>query len=496
MEQNARATFGTKLGIIAATAGSAVGLGNIWRFPSQTAQDGGAIFVFVYIACVAFFGVPIVLAEFVLGRAGKANSAGAYRNLAPKKKFHLFGYFSILVAFLIMGFYMVVSGWTLEFLWLSLTGELGKTQDFAALFDKILNDAETQIFWMVAFTLVTAGIVAFGVKKGIELASKFMMPLLFFVLIVLCVRAITLPGAGAGLKYLFAPSLENAASAGTRILTDALGQCFFSLSVGMGCLMTYASYFKKDVKLTKTAGTMATLDTSVALLAGVMIFPTAFALTANPETMVETLKTGGPGLVFIAVPQLLQSLPAAQLWSVFFFVLLVLASLTSTISLLEVITAFVHEEVRITLPKKIRLLAQKKSAGSASENSCRNANAEETVLRQEYRIARPFAVLIISLGVIALGCLCAFSLGSGSTLKIFGMSFFDFLDFLTAKLMMPIGGIFISVFAGWVLDKKILATELASAGTCSVRFFKFYSFVLRFIAPAGILIMFVAGLAG
>jgi len=176
--------------------------------------------------------------------------------------------------------------------------------------------------------------------------------------------------------------------------------------------------------------------------------------------------------------------------------LLVLASLTSTISLLEVITAFVHEEVRITLPKKIRLLAQKKSAGSASENSCRNANAEETVLRQEYRIARPFAVLIISLGVIALGCLCAFSLGSGSTLKIFGMSFFDFLDFLTAKLMMPIGGIFISVFAGWVLDKKILATELASAGTCSVRFFKFYSFVLRFIAPAGILIMFVAGLAG
>jgi len=208
---------------------------------------------------------------------------------------------------------MVVSGWTLEFLWLSLTGELGKTQDFAALFDKILNDAGTQIFWMVAFTLGTAGIVAFGVKKGIELASKFMMPLLFFVLIVLCVRAITLPGASAGLKYLFAPSLENAASAGTRILTDALGQCFFSLSVGMGCLMTYASYFKKDVKLAKTAGTMATLDSSVALLAGVMIFPTAFALTANPETMVETLKTGGPGLVFIAVPQLLQSLPAAQL---------------------------------------------------------------------------------------------------------------------------------------------------------------------------------------
>lgn len=493
MEQNARASFGTKLGIIAATAGSAVGLGNIWRFPSQTAQDGGAIFVFVYIACVAFFGVPIVLAEFILGRAGKANSAGAYRNLTPKKNFHFFGYFSILVAFLIMGFYMVVAGWTLEFLWLSVDGELGKTQDFAALFTQILNNPSKQIFWTIVFTLSTAGIVAFGVKKGIELASKLMMPLLFLVLIVLCVRAVTLPGATAGLKYLFEPSLENAASAGTRILTDALGQCFFSLSVGMGCLMTYASYFKKDVKLAKTAGTMAALDTSVALLAGVMIFPAAFALTANPESIVETLKTGGPGLVFVAVPQLLQSLPAAQLWSIFFFVLLVLASLTSTISLLEVITAFVHEEARITLPKKIHFL-RKKTAGT-TENPA-DGNASEAILRQEYRIARPFAALAISLGVIALGVFCAFSLSEGSSLKIFGMSFFDFLDFLTAKLMMPIGGIFISVFAGWVLDKKILVAELAGTGTCSIRFFKFYSFVLRFIAPAGILIMFVAGLAG
>lgn len=481
MDQKVRVTFGTKLGIIAATAGSAVGLGNIWRFPSQTAQDGGAIFVFVYLACVAFFGMPIVLAEFILGRAGKANSAGTYRNLAPGKKFHYFGYFAIIAAFLIMGFYMVVSGWTMEYLALSITGELGRTQDFAALFDQLRNSPGTQIFWMAVFMISTAGIVAFGVKKGIELASKLMMPLLFLVMIILCVRAVTLPGAGEGLTYLFAPNLENARSAGARILTDALGQSFFSLSVGMGCLMTYASYFGKDVRLAKTAGTMATLDTSVALLAGVMIFPAAFALTTDPGSMVETLKTGGPGLVFIAIPQLLQSLPAAQLWSIFFFLLLVLASLTSTISLLEVITAFVHEEVRVTLPKPIRL---------------RKSATENTVLHQEYRIARPFAVTVISAGVIFLGVLCSYSLGADTSLVIFGLNFFDFLDYITAKLMMPIGGIFISLFAGWYLDKKILAAELSNAGTIPLRFFKTYRFILRFVAPVGIAVVLVCGLIG
>lgn len=481
MDQKVRVTFGTKLGIIAATAGSAVGLGNIWRFPSQTAQDGGAIFVFVYLACVAFFGIPIVLAEFILGRAGKANSAGTYRNLAPGKNFHYFGYFAIIAAFLIMGFYMVVSGWTLEYLMLSVTGELGRTQDFNGLFNQLRNNPGTQIFWMIVFTLGTAGIVAFGVKKGIELASKLMMPLLLLVMIILCIRAVTLPGAGEGLSYLFAPNLENARSAGTRILTDALGQSFFSLSVGMGCLMTYASYFGKDVRLTKTAGTMATLDTLVALLAGAIIFPAAFALTTDPASMVQTLKDGGPGLVFIAIPQLLQSLPAAQVWSVFFFILLVLASLTSTISLLEVITAFVHEEVRVTLPKRIRL---------------HTSQPAETVLHQQYRIARPFAVTVISIGIITLGIFCAYSLGEKSSLTVFGMNFFDFLDFITAKLMMPIGGIFISLFTGWYLDKKILAAELSNAGTIPLRFFKTYRFILRFIAPLGITVVLVYGLIG
>ncbi len=487
MSETTRATFGTKLGIIAATAGSAVGLGNIWRFPSQTAQDGGAFFVFVYLACVAFFGVPIVLAEFMLGRAGKANTARVYRNLAPDGWFHIFGFFAITAAFLIMGFYMVVAGWTLEYLWLSLAGTLSSTNDFGALFSSLTNDAGTQIFWMVIFVLATGGIVAFGVKKGIEFASKLMMPLLLLVLIVLCVRALTLPGAGAGLAYLFAPNIAAAKDAGLRVLTDALGQCFFSLSVGMGVLMTYASYFGRNVRLVKTAGTMASLDTSVALLAGVVIFPAAFALAAHPETMTETLKAGGPGLVFITIPQLLQSLPASEMWSAFFFLLLVLASLTSTISLFEVITAFVHEEVRVTLPKKIFL--PKKSDCDALANPRGNAT-----LRCEYHITRPAAAVAISVLVIVLGVFCACSLAEDSSLRIFGMSFFDFLDFLTAKLMMPIGGIFISLFAGWRLDKKILEAEYTNAGTLSLRFFKAYRFLLRWIAPVGITAVLVCGL--
>lgn len=477
MEHTPRVTFGTKLGIIAATAGSAVGLGNIWRFPSQVAQDGGAIFVFIYLACVAFFGIPIVIAEFILGRAGKANSAGAYRNLAPNRKFYLAGYLPIFAAFIISGFYMVVAGWTLEYLSYAIFGKLTPETDFSALFSALLNNASAQIMWMVIFVLGTAGIVAFGVKKGIELASKLMMPLLFIVLIILCIRAVTLPGAGEGLAYLFAPNIENAKSAGTRIFMDALGQSFFSLSVGMGCLMTYASYFGRDIRLVKSASTMAVLDTGVAILAGAIIFPAAFALSTQPETMVETLKAGGPGLVFIAVPQLLQALPGAQLWSILFFLLLVLASLTSTISLLEVITAFIHEEVRITLPKRIR--------SKASESS---------VLHQHYKITRQAAVLIISAGIIIIGVCSALSLGENSSLKIFGMTLFDFLDYVTAKLMIPISGIFVSIFTGWYLDKKILAAELTNDGALPLRFFKTYSFTLRYIVPIGIAGVLIYGL--
>lgn len=484
MEKTAatRATFGSKLGILAATAGSAAGLGNIWRFPSQTAQDGGAIFFLIYLACVIFFGAPVVLAEFITGRAGQANTLRVYKKLAPGKKFHLFGFFAMAAAFLILGFYMVVSGWTLYYLVLSLAGTLGQTADFGALFGELANDAPKQIAFMLIFIVATAGIIAGGVKKGIELSSKLMMPLLIVVMLVLAARALTLDGAGAGLVYLFEPNLENAASAGPRILTDALGQCFFSLSVGMGALMIYASYFKKDVNLPRMAASMSVLDTAIAVLAGVIIFPAAFALApaADAGTLVETLKTGGPGLVFIELPRLLQALPGAQLWSILFFLLLALAALTSAMSIFEVVTAFIHEEFRFTLAKKI---APSPTSG------------EERYFHQEYRLSRPFSAIIVAVGITIFGILSACSLGDDSVLKFFGMTFFDLLDFVTAKILLPVGGIFISLFVGWYLDKKMLADELAGTGRLSVPFFKVYSFLLRWVTPIGIAVLLVAGLA-
>lgn len=487
MENSAkRATFATKLGILAATAGSAVGLGNIWRFPSQTAQDGGAIFFFIYIACVVFFGAPVVLAEFITGRAGKANASRAYKNLAPGKKFYLFGIFSTLTAFLILGYYMVVSGWTFYYLYLALTGTLSHTTNFEALFQDLVNDAPAQIASMAAIVIFSAGIVAFGVKKGIELSSKLMMPLMLGVMFVLCVRALTLPGAGEGLAYLWKPNFENAASAGTRIFTDALGQSFFSLSLGMGVLMVYASYFKKEVSLVRTTGLMAGLDTAIAVLAGIVIFPAAFALADDPGTMVETLKTGGPGLVFIAIPKLLQVLPAAGLWSLLFFLLLALAALTSAISLFEVVTAYIHEEFRFTLPKKI--------VPAPAADGAPDGNAEPRIFRQEYRFSRPFSVMIVSVGVIILGVLSACSLGENSQVTLFGRTFFYWLDCLSAKILLPSGGIFISLFVGRYLDEKLLRGELASAGPVSDRFFKAYRFILRWIAPTGIAVVLICGL--
>lgn len=486
MSPSKRATFATKLGIIAATAGSAVGLGNIWRFPSQTAQDGGAVFVLIYLACVAFFGIPIVLAEFLLGRAGKANTAGIFRNLAPGKKFHIFGYFSVILALFIIGFYIVVAGWTLEYLWLALSGNLSAETDFAATFGSLVNDGQTQIVCLIVFALVNALIVAGGIRKGIELASKLMMPLLGIVMVILCIRAVTLPGAGEGLVYLFAPNFENVKNTGAQIFMDALGQSFFSLSVGTGCLMTYASYFKRDVNLAKTAGTMAALDTGIAILAGVIIFPAAFALSVDPSSTVEALKTGGPGLVFITIPQLLQSLPFAQFWSILFFLLLVLASLTSTISMLEIITAFIHEEVRIKLPKPLQVFGVRDADNDVGDHL-------PALKKDQFRISRPVAAIGITIGVIALGSVCALSLEENSSIALFGMSAFDLLDYISAKLMMPLGGIFISLFAGWYLDKKILAAELSNNGKLSMGFFKAYSFILRYIVPVGIMIVLVYG---
>ncbi|MDI9625575.1 MAG: sodium-dependent transporter [Bacteroidota bacterium] len=445
MENIKRVTFTSKIGVVAAAAGSAVGLGNIWRFPSQTADGGGAIFIFVYIACILFFGIPVMMSEFIIGRSARANTAGAFHILAPGTQWKWIGRLGVLTGFIIMGFYMVVAGWTLIYFLQSITGNLHTVNDFSIHFTNILNDPLKQSVWMIVFSFLTSFFILSGVRKGIEKSAKIFMPILFLLLIILAIRSITLEGAIQGLNFLFKPNMEHVKQ---TVFLDAMGQAFFSLSIGMGCLITYGSYFNKSINLTKTAVQVSILDTLVAVLSGVIIFPAAFALTSSPDTIVDELVTGGPGLLFITIPELLNQMPASMAWSALFFCLLALAALTSTISLMEVVTVYLFEE---------------------------------------YKISRRKSTIFVTLGVIILGIISSYS-----------SVFFNILDMASAKYMLPIGGLFISIFVGWYLKQQLVTAQITNEGELrfGVGFIKFYIFLLRFIAPIAILSIFVYGLTG
>lgn len=440
---NNRIKFASKLGLIAAAAGSAVGLGNIWRFPSQVADGGGAIFILLYIGCILFFGIPLMMGEFIIGRSGRANVSGSFEKLAPGTSWKWVGRLGVLTGFLIMGFYMVVCGWTMEYIVQSVSGQLMTTDNFADNFNSLLQNPIRQIVWMVFFTILTAFFILSGVKRGIEQSAKILMPLLFLILVVLGIRSVTLSGSAEGLAFLFKPNLDTVKP---TIFLDAMGQAFFSLSIGMGCMTTYGSYFRDDSNLRQTAVQVSLLDTLVAVLAGIVIFPAAFALAQTPDTIVPSLVAGGPGLLFITIPELFNQLPFSSLWAALFFVLLAIAALTSTISLMEVVTSYLHEE---------------------------------------YDMLRRNAVTFIAMGVAVLGVMSSIS-----------PQFFDILDYASAKIMLPLGGLFISIFVGWYLDRKITVAQLTNEGTLSVsvRFLKLYIFILKYIAPIAIVAIFVYGI--
>ncbi len=435
-EKTPRAIFASRIGMIAAAAGSAVGLGNIWRFPSETASGGGALFILVYLGCILFLGIPVLMAEFMVGRAAHANASRAFKHLAPKTPWHLVGMLGIVTGFLILGFYFVVCGWTLVYIIDSIRGALQNVQDVPGYFNSLVQDPTKQIIYTVIFTLLTAFFVMSGVKKGIEKSAKVLMPLLFLLLIVLAVRSVTLEGAIEGVKFLFKPSLDNMKP---TIFLDAMGQSFFSLSIGMGAMLTYGSYFRRDVSLGKTAIQVALLDTLVAVLAGVVIFPSAFAI--NPD--LTALMKGGPGLIFITLPGLFQQMPLSMLWSALFFILLAVAALTSAISILEPAAAYFHEE---------------------------------------FHLSRRTGTLIATAGALVLGVLCCYS-----------MRFFDALDFATAKFMLPLGGMLISLFVGWYLQRRVVEAELTNDGQHPVSrtVLSIYIFILRFVAPLAIFVIFL-----
>ena len=448
MATNNRANFGTKLGVILASAGSAVGLGNIWRFPYMTGEYGGAAFILTYLGCVLLFGAPIMMAEFLIGRRSRSNTARAYQKLAPGTPWRWVGRMGVLAGFLILSYYSVVAGWTLEYIVDAAVGNFADKgpADFVQFYNSFVSNPWLPVVWTIVFLAGTHLIIVKGVEKGIERSSKVMMPALFVLLLILAVCAILLPGSGRGIEFLLKPDFSKVDGS---VLLAAMGQAFFSLSLGMGCLCTYASYFKSDTNLPRTAFSVAIIDTAVAILAGVIIFPAAFAVGIQPDS--------GPGLLFVTLPNVFQqafgNVPfIAALLAVMFYILLALAALTSTISLHEVVTAYLHEEFNLSRGKAARLVTG---------------------------------------GCIVLGTLCSLSLGLGRDYTLFGMTLFDLFDFVTAKLMLPLGGFFISLFTGWFLDKQIVHEELTNRGTLRLQIYGLVIFLLKFVAPIGIAFVFI-----
>ncbi len=443
-----RVNFGSRIGAILAAAGSAVGLGNVWRFPYETGNHGGAAFILVYLGCVFIFGLPIMIAEFTIGRRSKACTGGAYDALAPGTLWKWVGYLGVLTGFLILGYYSVVAGWTLEYIWQALAGGFaGKSsEDYVVMFQDFSQHPFRPLLWLFVILFITHWVVVKGVKDGIEKSSKIMMPLLFILIVLLAACSISLPGSEKGLEFLLRPDFSKVTP---DVFLGAMGQAFFSLSLGMGCLSTYASYFGKKTNLGQTAMSVGLIDTFVAVLSGLIIFPAAFSVGIQPDA--------GPSLIFITLPNVFQQAFAgvpllAAVCSAAFYVLLALAAITSTISLHEVSTAFLHEKFRFT---------------------------------------RSRAAVLVTSGAMLVGVVSSLALGEWSAFRICGLNMFDALDFLTAKIMLPVGGMFAALFVGWIIRKDIVKGEVTNYGTLRAPYYPVYRFILRFVAPVGILLIFV-----
>lgn len=446
MSETTRENFGSRVGAVLAAAGSAVGLGNIWRFPIETGQNGGAAFIIIYIACVLLLGIPIMMSEFVIGRHTHTNTAGAFRKMAPGTSWKWVGRLGVLSGFVILSYYSVVAGWTAEYTVLAVSNSFaGKTTaDFPTIFADFVSNPWKSVMWMAAFMVVTHIIVVRGVKSGIEKFSKVMMPALFVIIVVLAICSVMLPGASEGLEFLLKPDFSKITGS---VVLNAMGQAFFSLSLGLGCLCTYASYFRSDTDMGKTALNVSIIDTFVAIMSGFIIFPAVF----NAGYTLDSSDIG-PSLLFITLPnvfgQAFGGMPAlAYGVSVLFYFLLVVAALTSTISMHEVVTAYVSEE---------------------------------------FGMRRRKAAVVVTLACSTVGVVCALSFGPFEGVRIFGMGIFDLLDYIASNIFLPVGGMLIAIFTGWYLDKKLVSDEITNYGVLKAPYLKVVFFVLRYIAPVAI----------
>lgn len=440
--------FNTKFGVIAATVGSAVGLGNIWRFPYEAGVHGGGAFLLINLLCVLILGIPVMCAEFFIGRHTGCDVYGAFQKFGKGRFWHIVGWLGLLASFLILGFYSVVAGWTMEYIYQSLMGFDGAetSEQLHSLFSGFSSNPWQPLFWTFIFLAANYLILMRGIEKGIEKVSNILMPILFLILIAFTINSLTLPNAGEGLIFLFKPDFSAITPS---VILGALGQAFFSLSLGMGCLITYASYFRRDTPLVRTAAISSFFDALVAIMAGVIIFPAVFTFGQEPAA--------GPQLVFEVLPAIFQNMAGGMIWSVLFFVLLFVASLTSTISVFEIIISY---------------------------------------LVRTRGLGRVKAVTLTVACVIVTSSLCSLSFGELSNLKLFGLTIFNLFDYLSSNILLPLGGMLISIFVGWVIDRKLLVKELLgnSKYALSNDVVRLIIFSLRYIAPIGIAIVFIFGL--
>ena len=441
--------FTSNIGAILAAAGGAVGLGNIWRYPYMLGQNGGGAFLLVNMFFVLMIGIPLMMSEFVIGRRTQSNVVGAYRKMSPDHQgWTVLGYFGIIAAVLIYAFYSVVAGWTLNYIVMASTGHLSGLEpaEVSEAFSAFTSHSFWPVLCQLLFLALTALVITFGVQKGIEKVSKILMPVLFILLLLMCVRSLTLPAASEGLSFLFRPDFSKLTGQG---VLGALGQSFFSLSLGMGAMVTYGSYIRKEDSLFKTSLWISVCDLLVAILAGVVIFPAVFSFGMDPA--------GGPQLVYVVLPNVFNSMPMGGVFAAIFFLLLGIAALTSTISLQEIVVAFTVEELH---------WSRRKSS------------------------------IISMLVVFFIGVFCALSFGVLKDATIFGHTVFEFFDMITASYLMPIGALAMTIFLGWFFPKVEIKDEITNGGTLKGKLFELYYFILRYVAPLALLVILISGIVG
>lgn len=443
-----RENFSTGIAVFFVTLSSTVGLGNIWKFPYLTGKYGGGAFLLIYLLSVVFVAIPVMISELYIGRKTRKNPIGAIAKLRPGGPWKIIGYMGILSAFFILFFYTTVAGWIYSYIFKAILGSFNgaSRNQIQNIFNSTVTGPISPIIWQIVSIVIVSSILMLGVKKGIERITKLLMPVLFILIVVCDIRAIFLPGAIEGIKFLFKVDFSSITK---EVILMALGLSFFKLSLGMGTIITYGSYFTDDNNMIATSGKVAFSDTIVSLLAGIAIFPAIFSFGMAPQQ--------GPGLLFMTIPLVFSKIPFGGLLVVIFFILTAIAATTAMLSLFEVVVVFITEERKLS--RKAAVLIN--------------------------------AIIVMLFGVLA--TLSANTSGILSSIKVFGLTFFDFFDSISSNILLPLGGLLITIFVGYFINRQDIINELSNKGGLkNTSIIKVYLFLLRFVTPILLLIVFLS----